>query len=276
MDQLAEEAHASPMVPHSLATTPITPLPTTPQKTLPPPPPSPPPMVMGLPVEEMMDWMKCPICYNVPHIQQSQKILGCPSGHIICSSCLPKISVCPQCRSDNLGCRNLFAEKMYERCLKQVVRSCNYKTAGCTETDMLEQLAVHEGNCIYRTIQCPSHYRVGGCAWTGPMVHTIRHVLEKGCVQVRPPLLHRNESHFYSPISALVGAYCLWKLPLVRDRLYREREEYCLRAQHHYPLEAGTASISYGHAMLRILDNFSDGERRVDYVRAMLGPHRGY
>ena len=40
--------------------------------------------------------LECPVCYNVP----SPPIYRCPNSHIICSSCLPRLSSkCPTCRT---------------------------------------------------------------------------------------------------------------------------------------------------------------------------------
>jgi E3 ubiquitin-protein ligase SIAH1 len=137
---------------------------------------------LSLSAASLLEWLECPVCLDV---QRSPPISACRNGHIICSSCHPKLSLCPQCRSDDLGCRNIVAEKLLAAALKVLVLPCTNKAAGCNWTDKSKDLTEHEFRCIYRTMECPAN-QLGACSWKGPMKNLMHHFLEKGCVNVCP------------------------------------------------------------------------------------------
>ena len=73
-------------------------------------------------------------------------------GHIICSSCRPKLRSCPQCRGRlQDGARLYFAERLLEK----VPAPCRYSTEGCTVELVTGRLEQHEAECQYREVTCP-------------------------------------------------------------------------------------------------------------------------
>ena len=80
-----------------------------------------PPMQTNVPIDaEMVDYLKqtiakkeedllCPVCLETSQIP----IFTCPDSHILCSSCVTKVSMCPQCREvlPKPLKRHRFAEK---------------------------------------------------------------------------------------------------------------------------------------------------------------------
>ena len=80
-----------------------------------------PPMQTSVPIDaEMVDYLKqtiakkeedllCPVCLETSQIP----IFTCPDSHILCSNCVTKVSMCPQCREElpKPLKRHRFAEK---------------------------------------------------------------------------------------------------------------------------------------------------------------------
>ena len=61
--------------------------------------------------EEIIDSLvECPICAE----ERPKKFLGCRNGHIWCEPCGSKLYNCPFCRSTDVRCRNLIAERLIE------------------------------------------------------------------------------------------------------------------------------------------------------------------
>jgi len=73
-------------------------------------------------IREKLDALECPVCLS----PASAPIYACPESHIICSNCLPRLSLCGVCRVDlrsvtagqSLVKRHRYAEKMEEEVKK--------------------------------------------------------------------------------------------------------------------------------------------------------------
>jgi len=73
-------------------------------------------------IREKLDALECPVCLS----PASAPIYACPESHIICSNCLPRLSMCGVCRVDlrsvtagqSLVKRHRYAEKMEEEVKK--------------------------------------------------------------------------------------------------------------------------------------------------------------
>ena len=117
---------------------------------------------------DLASLFECPVCfdYALPPIMQ------CQSGHIVCSSCRPKLSLCPTCRGPlgeyilihtffwnlcddylfeciqtNLGnIRNLAMEKV----AVTVSFPCKYSSSGCPVTLIHTEKTDHEETCEFR------------------------------------------------------------------------------------------------------------------------------
>ena len=57
---------------------------------------------------ELAALFECPVCFDYV----LPPILQCNSGHLVCSSCRPKLACCPSCRGPLPVVRNLAMEKV--------------------------------------------------------------------------------------------------------------------------------------------------------------------
>ena len=57
--------------------------------------------------------LECPVCFETPKVGP---LYQCQNGHILCSGCIEKVQVCPQCRVrlPETRIRNIFAEQQLE------------------------------------------------------------------------------------------------------------------------------------------------------------------
>ena len=55
--------------------------------------------------------LECPVCLEIP--AAGARIFSCTQQHLVCSSCWPRVSQCPQCRKryPPTPIRHRFAEK---------------------------------------------------------------------------------------------------------------------------------------------------------------------
>ena len=60
-------------------------------------------------LEDIGNLMECNVCLCVP---KYERIYQCERGHILCSDCRPKLSICPVCRISLGNTRCLIAEKV--------------------------------------------------------------------------------------------------------------------------------------------------------------------
>ena len=90
--------------------------------------------------------LQCPVCYAIP---RDLPISSCPSGHIICQRCRPRVASCPTCR------QSLPAEStnsVVASLIQQVNHECKFRDQGCEARMLLGDLELHESKCPERTI----------------------------------------------------------------------------------------------------------------------------
>lgn len=92
--------------------------------------------------------LECPICFELP---RKGPIPQCDNGHLLCSSCRKKITLCPVCKSQLRGVRSLLAEEV----LETIPMHCSFKQFGCEENLPAEKRSQHESECSYRLVICP-------------------------------------------------------------------------------------------------------------------------
>jgi len=116
---------------------------------------------------ELASFFECPVCfeYVLP------PILQCPSGHLVCSNCRPKLSCCPTCRGPLGNIRNLAMEKV----ASTVLFPCKFSTSGCQFTMLHTDKGDHEEHCEYRPYSCPCPG--ASCKWQGPLEQVMPHLL---------------------------------------------------------------------------------------------------
>ena len=93
--------------------------------------------------------LQCPVCFVIP---RDLPISSCPSGHIICQSCRPRVRSCPTCR------QSLPADStnsVVASLIEQVNHECQFRDQGCEARMLLRDLELHESKCPERTIVCP-------------------------------------------------------------------------------------------------------------------------
>ncbi|CAI2351023.1 unnamed protein product [Caenorhabditis sp. 36 PRJEB53466] len=115
---------------------------------------------------EILSVFECPVCleYMLPPYMQ------CPSGHLVCSNCRPKLQCCPTCRGPTPSVRNLGLEK-----IANTVRfPCKFSNSGCPlnfhHIDKIE----HEELCEYRPYSCPCPG--ASCKWQGALSDVMDHL----------------------------------------------------------------------------------------------------
>eukprot|EP00918_Siedleckia_nematoides_P092334 GHVU01202784.1.p1 GENE.GHVU01202784.1~~GHVU01202784.1.p1 ORF type:complete len:305 (+),score=22.57 GHVU01202784.1:66-980(+) len=121
---------------------------------------------------DLASLFECPVCfdYALPPIMQ------CQSGHIVCSSCRPKLTMCPTCRGPLGNIRNLAMEKV----ASTVMFPCKYASSGCPVQLLHTDKTDHEEICEYRPYSCPCPG--ASCKWQGSLE------------QVMPHLMHQHKS----------------------------------------------------------------------------------
>ena len=112
-----------------------------------------------LSVEDLRNYLECPICLETPN---RPPIFQCNKGHLICSSCRPRVRVCPVCRvrlpSISNTNRLLFAERLVQ---DRLPVPCKYADDGCPVELVSTPLARHEEDCPFRPRSCPNRNK--GC-----------------------------------------------------------------------------------------------------------------
>ncbi|XP_040564294.1 uncharacterized protein [Lepeophtheirus salmonis] len=135
-----------------------------------------------------LDLLECPVCFELP---RSGPLFGCKNGHLLCKLCRNQLMIstdggqCPICRSKDLSCRNIIAEKLLEDMLQKSNLSfeCRFSTYGCPERADGPTIEKHEVSCWFRFIDCPSSH-LGSCSWRGPLKNLVKHVASSKCAQV--------------------------------------------------------------------------------------------
>ncbi|CAB4062116.1 unnamed protein product [Lepeophtheirus salmonis] len=110
---------------------------------------------------------------------------------------------CPICRSKDLSCRNIIAEKLLEDMLQKSNLSfeCRFSTYGCPERADGPTIEKHEVSCWFRFIDCPSSH-LGSCSWRGPLKNLVKHVASSKCAQVLKTNTPTNQTAntFWKPV----------------------------------------------------------------------------
>ena len=110
---------------------------------------------------------ECPVCFDYV----LPPILQCNSGHLICSSCRPKVQCCPSCRGPLGSIRNLAMEKVAEN----VRFPCKYCNSGCVLRLLHTEKREHEDVCEFRPYACPCPGT--SCKWHGSLDEVLGHLI---------------------------------------------------------------------------------------------------
>jgi len=121
------------------------------------------------PLQELINLFECPVCFDYA----LPPILQCQSGHIVCSTCRPKLTCCPSCRSPLTNIRNLSMEKL----ANSVQFPCKYTTNGCKEMMSHDKKYEHEDQCELRPYNCPCPG--ASCKWQGGLDQVMQHLMQQ-------------------------------------------------------------------------------------------------
>jgi len=116
---------------------------------------------------DLASLFECPVCFDyvLPPIYQ------CQAGHLVCSSCRPKLNCCPTCRGPLGNIRNLAMEKV----ASTVVFPCKYSANGCGALLLHTEKTDHEEACECRPYFCPCPGT--NCKWQGSLDQVMPHLL---------------------------------------------------------------------------------------------------
>ena len=97
----------------------------------------------------------------------------CHAGHLVCSSCRPKLTCCPTCRGQLGGnIRNLAMEKV----ASTVMFPCRYQSSGCGLSLLHTDKTDHEETCEFRPYSCPCPG--ASCKWQGSLEQVMQHLMQ--------------------------------------------------------------------------------------------------
>ena len=97
----------------------------------------------------------------------------CHAGHLVCSSCRPKLTCCPTCRGQLGGnIRNLAMEKV----ASTVMFPCRYQSSGCGLSLLHTDKTDHEETCEFRPYSCPCPG--ASCKWQGSLEQVMTHLMQ--------------------------------------------------------------------------------------------------
>ncbi|XP_068142197.1 probable E3 ubiquitin-protein ligase sinah [Drosophila tropicalis] len=115
----------------------------------------------------LVSLLECPVCfgYMMPPIMQ------CSRGHLICSSCRQKLTVCPVCRTTMSNIRNLAMEKVASK----LIFPCKHTHFGCCVRLSYADKKGHEDDCEFRPYFCP--YPDEKCIWQGALKDVYKHLI---------------------------------------------------------------------------------------------------
>ncbi|XP_014675052.1 PREDICTED: E3 ubiquitin-protein ligase SIAH1-like isoform X2 [Priapulus caudatus] len=116
---------------------------------------------------DLASLFECPVCFDYV----LPPIIQCQSGHLVCSSCRPKLSCCPTCRGPLGNIRNLAMEKV----ASSVMFPCKYQSSGCTVSLLHTEKTDHEEACEFRPYMCPCPG--ASCKWQGSLDEVMPHLM---------------------------------------------------------------------------------------------------
>jgi len=119
--------------------------------------------------QDLASLFECPVCFDyvLPPIMQ------CQAGHLVCSTCRPKLTCCPTCRGQlGANIRNLAMEKV----ASTVMFPCRYQQSGCAASLLHTEKADHEETCEFRPYSCPCPG--ASCKWQGALEQVMSHLMQ--------------------------------------------------------------------------------------------------
>ncbi|KAI1725969.1 seven in absentia protein family domain-containing protein [Ditylenchus destructor] len=126
------------------------------------------PALAGPTTTELLSAFECPVCLE----HMLPPYLQCPSGHLVCGNCRPKVTCCPTCRGAVPSIRNLGMEKI----ANTMLFPCKFSHSGCTQHFLHNDKVEHEETCEYRPYSCPCPGST--CKWLGNLSDVMGHLMK--------------------------------------------------------------------------------------------------
>lgn len=107
--------------------------------------------IMKVDAKNMLEVMKCPVCYNV----YDGTVYQCSSGHNFCYNCNTQMSICPVCRdplNKQKPIRNLAIEQILGAMNIEV--PCKHMSKGCTTKVNFAKFQNHTSTCKFAPKLC--------------------------------------------------------------------------------------------------------------------------
>ncbi|XP_017080487.1 probable E3 ubiquitin-protein ligase sinah isoform X2 [Drosophila eugracilis] len=115
----------------------------------------------------LVSLFECPVCFG--YIMPP--VLQCARGHLLCSFCRQKVTLCPVCRISMTNIRSLAMEKVATK----LIFPCKHSQYGCRERVLYGEKLNHEEDCEWRPYNCP--YPDDKCKWKGPLKDVYLHLV---------------------------------------------------------------------------------------------------
>ncbi|XP_018571584.1 probable E3 ubiquitin-protein ligase sinah [Anoplophora glabripennis] len=112
--------------------------------------------------EKILQELECPVCN-----QHMTPIFICKTGHSICSDCMKRVSLCPNCCDSFSRTRNFTLEKLTSR----VNYPCRNKDQGYSFVTTSDKILSHQQNC-----ELSEHPCVFKCGWQGQRFSIYNHL----------------------------------------------------------------------------------------------------
>ncbi len=103
-------------------------------------------------IEKLEVLLECSVCRSVP---RQGPVYQCENGHLTCAECTKRLSTtCPVCRIP------LPKTKIRSVAIEQIIENCDFPSecsfAGCGHVAPRDALKLHEAECAWRGVPCPS------------------------------------------------------------------------------------------------------------------------
>lgn len=154
--------------------------------------------------------LECPVCNDIESLYsdiiRSNPIYSCRVGHILCSQCHSRVSICPICRSTDVNCRSVIIEQMANVILEETFMNCINERSGCNVREIGKLIKRHLVVCDHEQVKCP----FDSCSWIGSRVSVFEHAALSMCADLNTfsifqsfPLLHYQTRSIFDNVSTL-------------------------------------------------------------------------
>ena len=117
------------------------------------------------------EFVKCYVCQGYVKAGKP-RWFQCTGGHAICQDCKQGKSACPTCKSYIRNGHSRILEELLN--LDKMLFKCENLIRGCREIKDRQPMILHQTECIYRLVNCPSY----ACKSQVPFGQVLEHMKE--------------------------------------------------------------------------------------------------